>query len=152
MKSSGDKSYGLVKHGGVPAVEVKSRGSLGPDIELLKKKEAADAEKNDWRKRLNKDGAKKLTEEEKQRRIEEMERDALISEMKRKKVSEVVVGNGDPELAKGSGPNAEFIKSMRSEVYNNQDLDSSAAMEDRMRRNRHYQQSSSDFDKGFMKV
>lgn len=148
------KSYGLVKNGGYNSSQGKSKGSLGPDIELLKKKEAADAESSDWRKKINRDGAKKMSEEEKKKRIAEMERDALFSEAHRKKSTDIarqVLGDNS-EAAKGSGPNAQFIKSMRSEVYNNQDLDASSAMEDRMRRNRHYQQSSSDFDKGFMKV
>lgn len=121
----------------------------------MKKKEAADAEKSDWRKRLNKDGAKRLTEEEKLQRIAEMERDANLKDHQRSVMTEKLSSkHRDQETTgnDGSAPNADFIKSMRSEVYNNKELDSSAAMEERMRRNRHYQQSSSDFDKGFMKM
>lgn len=148
---SGDKSYGLIRKGGPTQSEGKSAGSLGPDMELLRKKEAADAEKNDWRKRLNRDGVKKLTEEEKQKRLAEMEKDALISEERRRKSKTLPSDANSEEKVVDGGPSAGFIKSMRSELYNN-DLDSSAAMEDRMKRNRHYQQSSSDFDKGFLKT
>lgn len=148
------KSYGLVKHGGSNASSNGNpKESLGPDIQLLKKKEAEDAEKNEWRKRLNRDGVKKLTQEEKDRRLAQMEQDALISEARRKKTIEIKKNPVEDREAVGSNSvSADFIKSMRSEVYNNQDLDASSAMEERMRRNRHYQQSSSDFDKGFMKI
>ena len=140
------EGYGLVKRS--DRVVGKS-GQLGPDPELLKKKSAEDAEKSNWRKNMKENKASALSQEEKAARLAEMQRDASLNDtIRQSRIIETAKKLAAVDSNQAEATNPDFIKSMRSEVYN---VDKNTDMEDRMKRNRYYMQQSSEFDKGFLK-
>lgn len=158
--TSQPKRFGLIRTGVRAAADPDrdrvdscpdSRSSLGPNAALLAKKKAEVAmkEETDRQKRARSGGAKGISEEDRRRRLMEMERDAAMYDQQRS--TKITREKRSYEKEVNSNSNSKdgtFLSDMRSGVYNNAET----SMEDRLKRNRHYQQRSSDLDsQGFLK-
>jgi hypothetical protein len=143
-----EDGYGLVK-GRVNADSSNSSSSayLGPKQELIKQR--MDDERAELaRKKQQSQRSRPLADEEREQKIREMEENARISEemrLRRLNQAQAHVDAERRDQQKQAG--ADFLKSMRSEVYSNTDI----TMEERLKQNRHYSQRGVDLDShGFM--
>mmetsp|Transcript_30573 Transcript_30573/g.31113 ORF Transcript_30573/g.31113 Transcript_30573/m.31113 type:complete len:95 (-) Transcript_30573:13-297(-) len=92
-----------------------------------------------------------MSEEERLRRIREMEQDALTHDALRMQKCHHTKYDKQTDLEdkemKRKSTDAKFLTDLRVGVYNNDN----ATMEDRLKRNRHYHQRTSDLDsQGFL--
>eukprot|EP01041_Mallomonas_annulata_P008703 gene8703-17984_t len=154
------KKYGLIKsgnsndNGGGDKKYVQGSSDLGPNVELLNKK--IEQKKLEEAKKYQRPSTKQnISEEEKLRRIKEMENDAKVHDElrlqqlrshKTKQDQESKITSLEKEG--GSSTDVKFLTDIRVGVYNSGET----TMEDRLKRNRHYQQKGTDLDtSGFMK-
>jgi hypothetical protein len=131
----------------------------------LRQRAHAEEEKANWRKNLGRNNASALSEEEKARRVQEMLEDASTHEKLKQTRTRLPpdssrtgsgasvsitgggTGEGRSEDSTPKGPN--FLSAMRTEVFQEE---SSIGIEERLKRNRYYQQKPADFEQGFMKM
>jgi hypothetical protein len=159
-----EQGYGLIKKNESSASSSSGSGDrlLGPQPELLRQRARAEEEKANWRKNLGRNNASALSEEEKARRVQEMLEDANTHEMLKQTRTRLPPGASTSAAAPSSGggggggeegesgpkgPN--FLSAMRSEVFQEE---SSVGIEERLKRNRYYQQKPAEFEQGFMKM
>lgn len=120
----------------------ENRSYLGPNPELMKKKE--EAKQKEMQEKLNRkrEDVKALTEEEKERRLQAMLKDAELVDSKRVsqvKSQETSHSTKDDE----NTGKAQFLSSMRTEVYNTA---AESGLKDRLDQNRYYRQGSADLE------
>ncbi|CAM9819179.1 unnamed protein product [Discosporangium mesarthrocarpum] len=133
--------YGLVSSAGSGVgAGATGGGDLGPGADLLAKKERERAEREKERTEARR--RKAMTPDERERRLAEMEEDGTRNqELKKWRVEQgrhVDAKQQAEECAAHRGRSATFIKKMRHDATEGMDL------EERMQRNRHYQQRGAD--------
>lgn len=135
------KKYGLLP-GRNAAPKPSSSGDathLGPNPELLRRKQEAERKAETDRRNRTRADVSSLTEEERLRRIEAMQADADLNDAQR---ASRLRNSQRPGAEDTQSGNAEFLQSMRKEVYTTGSTD----MGKRIDQNKYSRQSAADID------
>lgn len=151
--SSGDQrrnhtseQYGLQSSQGKRS-DSPAKDYFGPRPELLRKKEEADRKAKEERQQaMRKANVRELSEEERLRRLREMESDA--GNLDQSRVVRVKAEKDDQKVDHGNSGNADFIRSMRSDVI---EKAAEKGIKDRIEQHRHYNQRSGDMEENFLR-
>ena len=135
------KKYGLLP-GRNAAPKPSSSGDathLGPNPELLRRKQEAERKAETDRRNRTRADVSSLTEEERLRRIDAMQADADLNDAQR---ASRLSNSQRPGAEDTQSGNAEFLQSMRKEVYTTGSTD----MGKRIDQNKYSRQSAADID------